>query len=44
VQINDDFIEDLTTEKFLNIIDYLKSDKAIKIGSQINRQCSAPQQ
>ena len=44
VQINDDFIEDLTTEKFLNIIDDLKSGRAIKIGSQINRQCSAPQQ
>ena len=44
VQINDDFIEDLTIEKFLNIIDDLKSGRAIKIGSQINRQCSAPQQ
>ncbi len=42
VQINDDFFEDLNTEKFLQIIDNLKSGKEVKIGSQINRQCSYP--
>ncbi len=42
VQINDDFVEDLNAENFLKIIDDLKSGKAIKIGSQINRKCSSP--
>jgi NADH-quinone oxidoreductase E subunit len=42
VQINDDFVEDLTEENFLKILDDLKNGNAIKIGSQLNRQCSAP--
>ncbi len=42
VQINDDFVEDLNKENFLQILDDLKSGKAIKIGSQTNRQCSFP--
>lgn len=41
VQINDDFFEDLTQENFLQILDDLKSGKAVKIGSQTGRQCSA---
>lgn len=40
VQINDDFVEDLTSESFAQILDDLKSGKAIKIGSQTGRQCS----
>ncbi len=43
VQINDDFAEDLTTENFLKILDDLKAGRSFKIGSQIDRQCSAPQ-
>ncbi len=43
VQINDDFVEDLTTENFLKILDDLKAGQSFKIGSQIDRQCSAPQ-
>ncbi len=42
VQINDDFVEDLTVESFLKIIDDLKSGKSFKVGSQTGRQCSAP--
>jgi hypothetical protein len=42
VQINDDFVEDLTIENFLQIIDELKNGKEFKVGSQINRQCSSP--
>ena len=41
VQINDDFVEDLTSENFLKIIEDLKSGKEFKVGSQIGRQCSA---
>jgi len=44
VQINDDFVEDLTIENFLQIIDDLKNGKEFKVGSQINRQCSSPQE
>lgn len=43
VQINDDFVEDLTVESFLKILEDLKSGVKIKVGSQIGRQCSAPQ-
>jgi NADH-quinone oxidoreductase E subunit len=43
VQINDDFVEDLTSENFLKIIDDLKNGKSFKIGSQIGRNCSEPQ-
>lgn len=44
VQINDDFAEDLTSENFLSILDDLKAGKDFKVGSQIGRQCSAPQE
>ncbi len=43
VQINDDFAEDLTSENFLQILEDLKLGKSFKVGSQVNRQCSAPQ-
>jgi NADH-quinone oxidoreductase E subunit len=43
VQINDDFAEDLTSESFLKILDDLQAGKEFKIGSQIGRQCSAPE-
>lgn len=43
VQINDDFAEDLTSENFLNILEDLKAGKGFKVGSQIGRQCSAPE-
>lgn len=42
VQINDDYYEDLNTEIFGNLLDDLKSGKKPKIGTQINRQNSAP--
>lgn len=42
VQINDDLVEDLTSENFLKIINDLKDGKNFKIGSQTGRQCSAP--
>lgn len=43
VQINDDLAEDLTSENFLKILDDLKAGKEFKVGSQIGRQCSAPE-
>ena len=43
VQINDDFVEDLTSETFSKILDDLKEGKSYKIGSQIGRKCSEPQ-
>lgn len=43
VQINDDFAEDLTSESFLKILDDLKAGKEFHVGSQIGRQCSAPE-
>ncbi len=42
VQINDDFAEDLTSASFLKILEDLKEGKEFKVGSQIGRQCSAP--
>jgi len=42
VQINDDYYEDLTVENFEKILEDLKNDKPVKIGSQIDRQCSKP--
>lgn len=42
VQINDDYYEDLTPDSFIQLIDNLANGKAIKTGSQIGRQCSAP--
>ncbi len=43
VQINDDYVEDLTSESFLKIIEDLKSGKSYKIGSQSGRRCSEPE-
>lgn len=43
VQINDDFAEDLSSENFLKILEDLKAGRSFKVGSQIGRQCSAPQ-
>lgn len=43
VQINDDFAEDLDSENFAKILDDLKAGKEFKVGSQIGRQCSAPE-
>ena len=43
VQINDDFVEDLTSENFLSINKELQIGKKFKIGSQTGRQCSAPE-
>jgi NADH-quinone oxidoreductase E subunit len=43
VQINDDFAEDLTVENFTKILEDLKAGKGFNVGSQIGRQCSAPQ-
>jgi NADH-quinone oxidoreductase subunit E len=42
VQINDDYYEDLTPELMENIIEELKKDNKVSIGSQIGRKCSAP--
>ena len=44
VQINDDYYEDLTKESFEKILLDLKAGKEVKVGSQINRQCSKPAQ
>ncbi|MDX2082741.1 MAG: NADH-quinone oxidoreductase subunit NuoE [Rickettsiales bacterium] len=41
VQINDDFVEDLTSENFLEILEALKAGKEFKVGSQIGRKGSA---
>ncbi len=40
IQINDDYFEDLTKESFFKILEDLKGGRKIKIGSQIDRQCS----
>ena len=42
VQINDDYFEDLTVENFEEVLNKLKNGENIKIGSQIDRQCSKP--
>jgi len=42
VQINDNYFEDLTTEQMEQILDDLAENKKIQIGTQINRQTSAP--
>ncbi len=42
VQINDDYYEDLTTENFSTLLDDLKEGRKPKVGTQINRQNSAP--
>lgn len=40
VQINDDYVEDLTPEKMIEVLDQLKQGGGIPVGSQIGRQCS----
>ena len=40
VQINDDYYEDLTPEKLIEVLENLKAGNAIHKGSQIGRQCS----
>jgi NADH-quinone oxidoreductase subunit E len=42
VQVNDDYYEDLTPEILDNLLEDLKNGKKPKIGTQINRQNSAP--
>lgn len=42
VQINDDYMEDLTPEKMIYILKQLKQGKSVEKGSQIGRQCSKP--
>ncbi len=43
VQISDDVVEDLTSENFLKILEDLKAGRQFKVGSQVGRQCSAPE-
>lgn len=43
VQINDDFFEDLTPEQFEKVLNDLADDQPCQPGSQIGRQCSAPE-
>jgi NADH-quinone oxidoreductase subunit E len=42
VQINDDYYEDLTTDNFSSLLDDLKAGKKPRVGTQVNRQNSAP--
>ncbi len=42
VQINDDYYEDLTEESFLTLLEDLKAGRAVKPGSALGRQGSAP--
>lgn len=42
VQINDDYYEDLNAENFSQLLDDLASGKKTKIGTQLDRQNSAP--
>ena len=43
VQINDDYYEDLDEESFKNLLQDLKNNKSIKVGSQIGRKSSQPE-
>jgi NADH-quinone oxidoreductase subunit E len=43
VQINDDYYEDLTAARMAEIIDDLRAGKAVPIGPQGGRICSAPE-
>ena len=43
VQINDDYYEDLDEESFKKILQDLKINKSIKVGSQIGRKSSQPE-
>jgi NADH-quinone oxidoreductase subunit E len=42
VQINDDYYEDLTPQRLIEIIDDLKAGRKVPVGSQAGRQGSAP--
>lgn len=42
VQINDDYFEDLTPESMVSIIDALARGEQPKVGTQVERQFSAP--
>lgn len=42
VQINDDYYEDLDADRMSKILDDLKEDKKVRIGSQTGRSCSEP--
>lgn len=42
VQINDDFYEDLTPERMVEILDAMRQGKDVPVGSQTGRQTSAP--
>ena len=42
VQINDNYYEDLNENSFRELLTKLKDNEPIKVGSQINRQCSEP--
>ena len=43
VQINDDYYEDLDEESFKKILQDLKDNNSIKVGSQIGRKSSQPE-
>jgi NADH-quinone oxidoreductase E subunit len=43
VQINDDYYEDLTPERLVQIIDDLRTGKEVPVGPQFGRLCSAPE-
>lgn len=42
VQINDDYVEDLTYESMARVLQELKDGKPIPVGPQVERQTSAP--
>ena len=42
-QINDNYYEDLNTERLAEILDALKAGREVEIGSQTGRQSSAPE-
>lgn len=42
VQINDDYYEDLSTDRMLEILEKLKKNQKVGTGSQTGRTCSAP--
>ena len=43
VQINDDYYEDLTPERLIEIIDALRVGEDVPVGPQAGRLCSAPE-
>lgn len=42
VQINDDYVEDLTYDSMTSVLQALKDGKPIPVGPQVDRQTSAP--